>query len=99
LGRKVVLVQEDSKGDPADAALVAGSATGNEKIHYFVGDVFSSLSIPVSDVTNAQKAILVSPTSTNSAVTVDQNGSTKAYVFRACFSDAFQGSVGASFAF
>jgi branched-chain amino acid transport system substrate-binding protein len=98
LGMKVVLVLEDSKGDPAHAGNVADAAVRIDKVHYLVGDVFSSLSIPVSGVTNALRAILITPTSTNSAVTVDQNGATKPYVFRACFSDAFQGSVGASFA-
>ncbi|MGA2640748.1 MAG: ABC transporter substrate-binding protein [Spirochaetia bacterium] len=98
LSMKIVLVKEDSKGNPTDAANVAKEAITKEGIRYFVGDVFSSLSIPISDVANASKAILITPTSTNTAVTVDQSGATKAYVFRACFSDPFQGSAGASFA-
>jgi branched-chain amino acid transport system substrate-binding protein len=98
LGMNVVLVLEDSKGDPTVAGLVAHRAITEGGIHYFVGDVFSSLSIPISEVTNAAKVILISPTSTNAAVTVDQGGATRKYVFRTCFSDAFQGSVGALFA-
>ena len=45
-----------------------------------------------------QKVVQISPTSTNPSVTVDGNGVTKAYIFRACFIDPFQGQVGAKFA-
>jgi len=61
--------------------------------------VCSKASIPMSEIANAAKVIMVSPTSTNTAVTVDKSGNTKAYVFRACFIDPFQGKVGATFAF
>jgi len=99
LGMRIVLLGEDSKGNPSEATGVVGSAIARDKIHYFIGDVFSSLTIPVSDLTNSSRVILISPTSTNDLVTVDPGGATKPYVFRACFSDAFQGGVGAVFAF
>ncbi len=42
--------------------------------------------------------IQISPTSTNPSVTVNADGTTKEYIFRACFIDPFQGQVGAKFA-
>ena len=99
LGKKISVVSADSQGDPAVVVRAANTVIASEKVHYMVGDVFSSLSIPLSNAANGAKAIVITPTATNSAVTVDANGSTKAYVFRACFSDQFQGRAGASFAF
>jgi len=40
----------------------------------------------------------ISPTSTNPDVTVGKDGKVKEYIFRACFIDPFQGTVGAKFA-
>jgi branched-chain amino acid transport system substrate-binding protein len=41
---------------------------------------------------------MITPTSTNPKVTVGEDGKRKDYVFRACFIDPFQGTVGAKFA-
>jgi branched-chain amino acid transport system substrate-binding protein len=46
----------------------------------------------------AKNVLQISPTSTNPQVTVDQNGNAKPTIFRACFIDSFQGTVGAKFA-
>jgi branched-chain amino acid transport system substrate-binding protein len=42
--------------------------------------------------------VQISPTSTNPSVTVNEDGSNKEYVFRACFLDPFQGEVVAALA-
>ncbi len=42
--------------------------------------------------------VQISPTSTNANVTLNADGTTKKFVFRACFIDPFQGAVGAAFA-
>ncbi len=65
---------------------------------FIVGEVCSSASIPVSEVVIEKGAFQISPTSTNTAVTLNLDGSTKASVFRACFIDPFQGLVMAKFA-
>jgi branched-chain amino acid transport system substrate-binding protein len=98
LGKRIAAVMGDSQGDPNQVVKAADKVMTADKAHYIVGDVFSSLSIPLSEAANAAKVILMTPTSTNAAVTVDPSGSTKAYVFRTCFSDSFQGRAGASFA-
>jgi branched-chain amino acid transport system substrate-binding protein len=63
-----------------------------------MGEVCSKASIPVSEIANAKKVIQISSTSTNPDVTVGKDGKVKDYVFRACFIDPFQGTVGAKFA-
>ncbi|MCL4562798.1 MAG: ABC transporter substrate-binding protein [Chloroflexi bacterium] len=98
LGMQIVTDVEDSQCLPDPAVNAANKVINQDKIHYIIGEVCSAASIPVSDIANAAKVIQMSPTSTNPLVTVDQNGQTKQYIFRACFIDPFQGKVGAKFA-
>jgi branched-chain amino acid transport system substrate-binding protein len=76
----------------------ANKVIDQDKVHYIIGEVCSKASIPVSEIANAKKVIQISPTSTNPSVTVDKDGKTKDYIYRACFIDPFQGTVGANFA-
>ncbi len=99
LGRKITPIVEDSQCTPDPAVNAADKVIDKDKIHYIIGEVCSKASIPVSEIANSNKVIQISPTSTNPAVTVDRNGNVKPYIFRACFTDPFQGKVGASFAY
>lgn len=98
LGKKIVAQVEDSQCTPGPAVNAANKVIDQDKIHYIIGEVCSKASIPVSDIANAAKVIQISPTSTNPSLTVDKNGKVKDYIFRACFSDTFQGKIGAKFA-
>ena len=98
LGMKITPIVEDSQCTPDPAVNAANKVVNQDKVHYIIGEVCSKASIPISEIANAAKVIQISPTSTNTAVTVDKSGSTKAYIFRACFIDPFQGKVGATFA-
>ncbi len=98
LGMTIVPIVEDSQCTPDPAVNAANKVIDQDKVKYIVGEVCSSASIPVSEIANAKKVIQISGTSTNPDVTVDKAGATKAYVFRACFIDPFQGTVGAKFA-
>ena len=99
LGMKITPIVEDSQCSPDPAVNAANKVINQDKVHYIVGEVCSSASIPISEIANAAKVIQISPTSTNTLVTVDKNGVAKPYIFRACFIDPFQGKVGAAFAF
>ena len=98
LGLKIAPIIEDSQCTPDPAVNAANEVINQDKVHYIVGEVCSKASIPISEIANAAKVIQISPTSTNTAVTVGRNGDTKAYIFRACFIDPFQGKIGAVFA-
>ncbi len=98
LGMTIEATVEDSQCSADPAVNAANKVIDQDKIHYIVGEVCSSASIPVSEIANAKKVVQISPTSTNPAVTVDKDGKTKDYIFRACFIDPFQGTVGANFA-
>lgn len=98
LGAKITSIVEDSQCTPDPALNAAKKVIEQDKVHYIIGEVCSKASIPVSEYANSKKVIQVSPTSTNTAVTVDSTGKTKDFIFRACFIDPFQGLVGANFA-
>jgi len=98
LGRKIVPVVEDSQCTPDPAVNAANKVIDQDKVHYIVGEVCSKASIPISEIANSKKVVQISPTSTNPDVTVGKDGKAKDYIFRACFIDPFQGTVGAKFA-
>lgn len=98
LGMKIVPIVEDSQCTPDPAVNAANKVIDQDKVHYIIGEVCSKASIPVSEIANAKGVLQISPTSTSELLTVDENGVTKEFVFRACFIDPFQGLVGAKFA-
>ncbi len=98
LGAKINAIVEDSQCTPDPAVNAANKVISQDGVHYIIGEVCSKASIPVSEIANAAKVLQISPTSTNTSVTVDGNGVVKPYIFRACFIDPFQGLVGAKFA-
>jgi branched-chain amino acid transport system substrate-binding protein len=98
LGRQVEIIIGDTKCDAQEAANVANKVINQDKVRYIVGAVCSSASIPISEIANPAGVVQISPPSTNPQVTINEDGSNKEYIFRACFLDPFQGEVDASFA-
>lgn len=98
LGRPIEPIVEDSQCSADPAVNAANKVIDQDGVKFIIGEVCSGASIPVSEITEAQGVVQISPTSTNPQVTLNQDGSTKQYVFRACFIDPFQGTVGAQFA-
>jgi branched-chain amino acid transport system substrate-binding protein len=98
LGKQIELIVADSQCSADPAVNAANKLIDQDGVKFIVGEVCSSASIPVSEIVNQKKIVQISPTSTNSSVTVDANGVTKPFTFRACFIDPFQGLVMAKFA-
>ncbi|MFO7696276.1 MAG: transporter substrate-binding domain-containing protein, partial [Anaerolineae bacterium] len=98
VGWEIEAVIEDSRCDAQEAANAANKVIFEDQVHYIIGEVCSSASIPVSEIAEANGVLQISPTSTNPAVTINEDGSNKEFVFRACFLDPFQGEVVASLA-
>jgi branched-chain amino acid transport system substrate-binding protein len=97
-GWEIETTLEDTKCDAQEAANVANKAISQDQVNYILGAVCSSASIPISEIANPAGVLQISPTSTNPQVTINEDGSNKEYIFRACFLDPFQGEVNASFA-
>ena len=98
LGRQIETVIEDSQCEAEPAASAANKVINQDKVKFIIGEVCSKASIPVSEIATANKVLQISPSSTNPKVTTDEAGNAKPTVFRACFIDPFQGTVGAKFA-
>ena len=87
------LVIEDSKGTAADAGAALKRLASEDKVFAVVGPNASVGAIPAAEVAEEVKIPMISPWSTNPQTTAG-----KKWVFRACFTDAFEGHVLARFA-
>ena len=93
LGKQIKLSFADDKGDPAEGATVFTKLIEQDKVSAIVGTVMSKVSLAGAPICQNAKIPMISPTSTNPKVTLVGD-----YIFRACFIDPFQGTVGAKFA-
>ncbi|MGA2081861.1 MAG: ABC transporter substrate-binding protein [Holophaga sp.] len=94
IGKQIKLAFADDKGDPAEAATVFTKLIEQDKACAIVGTVMSKCSLAGAPICQNAKIPMISTSSTNPKVT--QVGD---YIFRVCFIDPFQGTVGAKFAF
>lgn len=97
-GWDINLIVEDGKCDPQEASNAANKVIFEDHVHYIIGEVCSGSSIPVSEIAEANGVVQISGTATSPMLTVNEDGSTKQYVFRGCFIDPFQGRVMATLA-
>ncbi|WNG33939.1 ABC transporter substrate-binding protein [Archangium violaceum] len=92
-GKKLAVRVYDSQGRPEEAAQAATRLITQDKVAVILGEAASSNSMAMADKAQAAGVPMISPSSTNPAVT--QKGD---YIFRVCFIDPFQGFVMAKFA-
>jgi branched-chain amino acid transport system substrate-binding protein len=93
-GLKFAGVAGDDQGDPKTGVTVANTFASDPALVGVMGHLNSGVSIPSSKVYAAKKIVMISPASTNPALT--QQGLTN--VFRVCTTDAVQGPAAANFA-
>lgn len=96
-GMKIVPVVVDDRNDPTEAANAANLLINQHRVKAIVGSVTSKATIPVSDMAQAYRIPTITGTATNPKVTF-ADGKRKDYMFRACYTDSFQGTVMANFA-
>ena len=96
---KIELIIEDSASKPEQAASAAQKLITQDNVVAIVGPNSSGNAIPASEIAEASKVVLITPWSTNPKTTLDAiTGLPKKYVFRACFTDIFEGQVLGQFA-
>lgn len=93
LGRQLELVSEDNQTKAGESATIAKKLISRDKVIALLGEVASSRSLEMAPIAQASRVPMISPSSTNPAVT-----ETGDYIFRVCFIDPFQGVVMAKFA-
>ena len=92
-GRQIDVVIEDDKGSPEEAARLTAKLIDHDKVVAIIAGGTSGNSRAAAPKPQASHIPMISPSSTDPAVTQTGN-----YIFRACFVDTFQGEVMASFA-
>lgn len=92
------LIIEDSSNKPEQAVAAAQKLITQNKVVAIIGPNSSSNAIPASEIAETSKVTLITPWSTNPKATLDsKTGAPKKFVFRAAFTDSFQGQVVAGF--
>lgn len=98
IGKMIKHFIADDRNDPTEARNAGSKLLNQDGVKLIVGSVSSKCSIPLSEVCQSSSAVMITPTSTNPKVTVNDDNSRKDFIFRACFIDPFQGMVAAKFA-
>ncbi len=93
LGRQIELVTEDDRSEASEAVTAVQKLISQNNVVAILGEVASKRSLAGAGICQKSQIPMLSPSSTNPAVT--QVGD---YIFRICFTDDFQGLVGAQFA-
>lgn len=97
LGKQIVLVTADNKSEPSESTNATTKLITQDKVVAVIGAIASTNTLAAVQVATDNKIPLLTPTSTNTKVTVD-GGKVRDWVFRSCFIDPFQGTVMANFA-
>ncbi|SHJ85036.1 ABC transporter substrate-binding protein [Propionispora hippei] len=98
LGKQVELAIADNKGEPSEATNAMTKVINQDKVVAVTGFTTSSNAIAASTVAESNGIPFITAAATNPKVTVDEKtGEVKKNIFRVCFIDPFQGTVGANF--
>lgn len=97
-GKKLSLVQADNKSEAAEAANAITKLITQDKVAAVLGPVSSTNVLAALQISQDNKIPILTPTGTNTKITVGDDGKVMPYAFRACFIDPFQGTVMANFA-
>jgi len=92
-GKKVELITYDDKGDATESMNVFNRLVDNDKVVALLGPVISSTTLAVAPLADERKIPMITPTATSLDVTLN-----RPYVFRACYTDPYQGGIAAKFA-
>ncbi len=93
LGKQIKYVSYDEKGDPTEAVTAYRRLVDNDKIVALVGDITTKPTIAVAQEAVKDNIPMITPTGTGAAITeIGDN------IFRACFTDPFQGELMANYA-
>ena len=92
-GKKLVLVSEDDEGNPDKTVNAFQKLTTKDGVKIVIGSLTSGCTKAVTSRAQAQKILQIAPAATAPDITDAGD-----YIFRACFIDPFQGTVGGKFA-
>lgn len=92
-GKQIEYIYYDEKGDSVEAVNAYNKLVQNDKVVALVGDVTSTPTLAVAQIAAQDGIPMITATGTSADITpVGEN------IFRACFTDPFQGEIMASYA-
>ena len=95
----VELVIEDNASKSDQSVAAANKLISQDNVVAIIGPNASLGAIPAAEIAEYNQTLLITPWSTNPKTTLNSNsGKPKNYVFRACYTDPFEGRVLARFA-
>ncbi|MCB1186430.1 ABC transporter substrate-binding protein [bacterium] len=90
LGRQIEAIWDDNASKTDEAAKVAAKHCSQDKVDVIIGAVASSNSLAIAKVAEDNHTPMVTPASTKTTLTLNEDGSVRKYIFRTCFTDDFQ---------
>jgi len=98
LGMQIEYVGADNKSEAGESTAATTKLATQDEVIGIIGPMTSGNTLAAIPVITEYGIPLVTPTGTNSTLTVTEAGALNDWVFRACFIDPFQGEVAANFA-
>lgn len=92
-GKKIEFVCEDDEGSPDKTVNAFKKLTTKDGVKIIIGSLTSGCTQAITTLSQAGKVLQIAPAATAYSITDAGN-----YIFRACFIDPFQGTVGGKFA-
>ncbi len=92
-GQKFELIAEDDEGAAEKSVSAYKKLVTKDGTKFIIGSLTSGCAIAISPLAQAQKVLQIAPAATAPKLTEAGN-----FIFRACYDDPFQGTVGGKFA-
>ncbi|PHV71997.1 amino acid-binding protein [Sporanaerobium hydrogeniformans] len=92
-GREIELISYDNKGDATESINLFNRLVDNDEIVALLGPVISSNALAIGPLADEKGIPMITPTGTSLDITPGYD-----YVYRACYTDPYQGSIMAKFA-
>ena len=93
LDRDLEIISYDSKGDPTEGVNAYNRLSQQDEIDALIGGTFSGVTLALKELAIADNMPVLTPTATHVDVTLDAPN-----IFRAAYTDSYQGQVAAVFA-
>ncbi|MDR3332353.1 MAG: ABC transporter substrate-binding protein [Synergistaceae bacterium] len=97
LGRPIELVVYDTKTRNEDAVNGVRRMIESDKVVTIMGANSSGINLATGPLANEGQVPQIGTATTNTLVTVDEDGNVRPYSFRICFTDPYQGTIAAEF--
>ena len=98
-GRQLELIAYDNKSDQLESVNVVRRLITEDGVVAVIGTNSSGSNIAVAPIAEENKVPVIATYATNPRVTQPEEGVLMEYTYRVCFTDPYQGSVMADFAF